>query len=122
MSVATVPIQSASPDREPVACYYCGSLFCSPFETAQDDLTGRPGNFTFVTCKACGLVFQNPRIGLQGIKTYYDDEYIAHRKKADWGILTRFFDATMDRLDRKKDAIARHYVSLTRDSEVLDAR
>ena len=120
MSVAAVPAPSESPNLEPVACYYCGGLACSPFETAQDDLTGRPGNFTFVTCNGCGLVYQNPRIELQGIKTYYDDEYIAHRKKADWGILTRFFDATMDRLDKKKDVISRRYVSLTRDSEVLD--
>ena len=120
MSVAAVPAPSESPNLESVACYYCGGLACSPFETAQDDLTGRPGNFTFVTCNGCGLVYQNPRIELQEIKTYYDDEYIAHRKKADWGILTRFFDATMDRLDKKKDVISRRYVSLTRDSEVLD--
>ena len=32
---------------------------------AEDDLTGRPGRFRFVTCRACGLAYQNPRLTLE---------------------------------------------------------
>jgi SAM-dependent methyltransferase len=106
--------------RESVPCYCCGSSGHTPFVTAEDDLTGKPGRFTFVRCNECGLVFQTPRIDVETIKSYYDDEYVAHRKKNDWGILTRFFNATMDRLDTRKLEIARRYVSLDNQTEVLD--
>ena len=38
-----------------VECYLCGSRACTPFLAAEDDLTGKPGRFTFVTCDGCGL-------------------------------------------------------------------
>ena len=47
---------------EAVACYYCGDTACTELVRAQDDLTGKPGNFRFVTCKKCGLAYQTPRI------------------------------------------------------------
>jgi len=85
-----------------------------------DDYTGKPGRFTFVTCDACGLRYQNPRLRIEHIGAYYDDEYIAHRKKSDWGVLTGFFNWAMDRHDRQKDALVSRYVKLTGASRVLD--
>jgi len=105
---------------EAVACYSCGSRSSTAFITAQDDLTGKPGNFTFVTCQDCGLVYQNPRITLDRIRPYYDDEYIAHRKKTDWGALTWFYNWVMERHDVNKDRIVRRYIHLDHTSEVLD--
>src|SRR4051794_2664604 len=69
---------------EEVACYGCGARNSRPFVSANDDLTGKPGTFTFVRCNDCGLAFQNPRVHIAHIKSFYDDEYIAHRKKTDW--------------------------------------
>lgn len=120
MSVAGFAVAHDSSNRERVCCHYCGCSRHSHFVTAEDDLTGRPGRFTFVSCEECGLVYQTPRIDVERIKDYYDDEYIAHRKNNNWGILTRFFNATMERLDRRKQRITDHYVSLNRESEVLD--
>lgn len=105
---------------EHVNCYLCGSARSAQFLTAEDDLTGKPGRFTFVKCEDCGLHYQNPRLTVEHIKAYYDDEYIAHRKKSDWGTLTRFFEWAMDRHDRQKDALVSRYISLSRTSEVLD--
>jgi SAM-dependent methyltransferase len=105
---------------ETVACYLCGGTESSPFITAEDDLTGKPGRFTFVTCARCGLRYQNPRLTVEHIKSYYDDEYIAHRKKKDWGPLTGFFNWAMDRHDREKDKIVSRFVRLDDRSDVLD--
>jgi SAM-dependent methyltransferase len=105
---------------ETVACYLCGGTESSPFITAEDDLTGKPGRFTFVTCSRCGLRYQNPRLTVEHIKAYYDDEYIAHRKKKDWGPLTGFFNWAMDRHDREKDKIVSRFVRLDAGSDVLD--
>ena len=105
---------------ETVACYLCDSSECTPFLMAEDDLTGKPGRFSFVTCTRCGLRYQSPRLSVERIKAYYDDEYIAHRKQSDWGVLTGFFNWVMDRHDRQKDAIVRRYVALDAGSRVLD--
>ena len=105
---------------ESVSCYLCGSTASTPFLSAQDDLTGKPGTFHFVTCDDCGLRYQNPRLKIENIGAYYDDEYIAHRKKSDWGMLTRFFEWVMDRHDRQKDALVGRYVKLNERSTVLD--
>lgn len=105
---------------EPVACYLCGSENRAHRETAQEDLTGKPGDFTFVTCTDCGLVYQHPRLTIEHIKDYYDDEYIAHRKDQSWGALTPFFEWLMTKLDRDKDAIVRGARPLDSTTEVLD--
>jgi SAM-dependent methyltransferase len=105
---------------EEVRCYSCGSQACTPFIEAEDDLGGKPGRFHFVRCQQCRLVYQSPRLKFEHIGAYYDDEYIAHRKKTDWGVLTPLYQWAMGKHDRDKLALARTYVSLNRDSRVLD--
>jgi SAM-dependent methyltransferase len=119
----TVTATSTPPDVtrfEDVTCYVCGASEAEPFITAEDDLTGRPGRFRFVTCSGCGLRYQNPRLRLEHIMEYYDDDYIAHRKRGNWGILTAFFNRAMARHDRQKDRIVSRYVALDTTSSVLD--
>ena len=65
---------------EPQSCYLCGSTDSTHFIAANEDLTGKPGTFHFVTCSQCGLRYQNPRVDMDHIQDFYDDEYIAHRK------------------------------------------
>ncbi len=105
---------------ESIVCYQCGSDRSRHFIDAEEDLTGKPGTFTFVTCEDCGLRYQNPRIDLEGIKDYYDDEYIAHRKKTDWGILAPLYERAMTKHDRDKCKLVREFVDLGPDSRVLD--
>lgn len=112
-----------NPERfsfEKVNCYICGSDACEKFLVGEDDLTGKEGNFLYVKCLNCDLVYQNPRINIQGIKEFYDSEYIAHRKKKDWGMLTPLYEYTMSKHDREKDKIVGKYVSLNAQTEILD--
>lgn len=105
---------------EEVSCYLCGSDQSSPFTKAWDDLTGKPGTFHFVRCTDCGLTYQNPRIRSEFIEAYYDDEYIAHRKKKDWGFMTPLYNWAMDKHDRQKSRLVAEYVSLSSTSKILD--
>jgi SAM-dependent methyltransferase len=107
-------------DFETVACYLCDSARYQPFLTAEDDLTGKPGRFEFVVCQDCGLAYQHPRLTVERVKDYYDDEYIAHRKKTDWGWLTPLYERAMDRHDRAKADIVQRYCALGPTSKVLD--
>src|SRR5205814_3432973 len=87
VAVAVAPVSFL----ESVQCYGCGATGGVPFVEAEDDLTGKPGRFTFVRCGRCGLAFQNPRVSIDRIRDYYDDEYIAHRR-TNWGLLNKAFD------------------------------
>jgi 2-polyprenyl-3-methyl-5-hydroxy-6-metoxy-1,4-benzoquinol methylase len=104
---------------EAVSCYQCGATKAKRFMIAEDDLTGKPGAFQFVQCE-CGLVYQNPRIGVQQIPEFYDSEYIAHRKKTDWGPFAALYRRAMESHDRAKHKIVRRHVQLSKDSRVVD--
>ena len=105
---------------ESVSCYLCGGTDTVPLVTAEDDLTGKPGRFTFVTCRRCGLSYQSPRLKLEHIGAYYDDKYIAHRRKTDWGWLTPLYRRAMYKLDRAKLAIVGENIALDSETKVLD--
>src|SRR4029078_2621387 len=105
---------------ESIPCYLCGSTASTPFIWGEDYLTGKPGRFTFVSCDRRGLRYQNPRLTIEHIKPYYSDEYIAHRKKSDWGVLSGFFLWVIDRHDRQKYALVSRFVKLDAQSRVLD--
>ena len=114
------PQTTTTPRRENVCCPLCGERGNVPFLTAEDDLTGKQGVFRFVTCVGCGLRYQTPRIPVGEIGAWYDDEYIAHRKKTDWGLLTPFYERAMQAHDRRKEAIVRRFFPLGRSDRVLD--
>lgn len=117
---ATMTGPPTSDQFEEVSCYACGASSCHDLLTGQDDLTGKPGDFRFVTCADCGLAYQSPRLTIENIGAYYDDEYIAHRKETEWGILTRFYQRGMDKHDRQKDRLVSRYVQLNPGNRVLD--
>jgi 2-polyprenyl-3-methyl-5-hydroxy-6-metoxy-1,4-benzoquinol methylase len=105
---------------EKVSCYLCDSDDSSHYTEAWDDLTGKPGTFRFVRCNQCGLAYQNPRIKEKFIGQYYDDEYIAHRKKKDWGPMTPLYNWAMGTHDRQKAKLVTRYKNLTPNSKILD--
>lgn len=120
MNADGVVAPATAPVLEPVACYLCGGRQHVPFITAEDDLTGKPGRFQFVRCTDCGLAYQNPRVPIEHIGEYYDDTYIAHRKRRNWGVLTPLFERAMNKLDADKDRLVSRYIRLGQSSEVLD--
>ncbi len=105
---------------EKVSCYNCGAEDYQFLLMGEDDLTGKSGTFQFVQCNKCGLAFQQPRLELEQIKTFYDDEYISHRKQKKWGIFTTLIEWTFNKHDRDKARIVRKYLTLNSNTEVLD--
>ena len=105
---------------ELVNCYACGNDECNEFLIGEEDLTGKEGKFLYVSCTQCGLVFQNPRINIAGIKEFYDGEYIAHRKKKDWGVLTPLYEWAMNKHDRDKDKLVGKFFPVNQQTRLLD--
>lgn len=56
-------------------CPWCGSARLSVRVRMPDLLQGKPGRFTLEECGACGHVFQNPRLTVEGLDFYYRDFY-----------------------------------------------
>ncbi|MFE9931266.1 methyltransferase domain-containing protein [Streptomyces sp. NPDC005533] len=56
-------------------CPWCGSGRLTVRVRVPDLLQGKPGLFTLEQCGACGHVFQNPRLTLEGLDFYYRDFY-----------------------------------------------
>lgn len=105
---------------ETVNCYLCGKNECAEFLIGEDDLTGKDGKFLYVKCNGCDLVYQNPRLNIGAIKEFYDSEYIAHRKKKNWGVLTPLYEWAMNKLDRDKEKLVRKYYPVNRSTRLLD--
>ena len=127
MNTAVLPVPLEVADGGPpasafetVACLCCGARHSTFFISAEDDLTGRPGRFDFVTCGGCGLVYQQRRLSLEHIRPYYDHDYIAHQRGHRWGPLAPLFDWAMGALDRAKLALVRRYIPLSPSAQVLD--
>jgi 2-polyprenyl-3-methyl-5-hydroxy-6-metoxy-1,4-benzoquinol methylase len=105
---------------ETISCYVCGSNKCTHFLIGEDDLTGKEGRFNYVKCSDCELVYQNPRLPVEQIKPFYDSEYIAHRKKKNWGILTPLYEHAMNKHDREKDKLVSKYRQCNKETKILD--
>jgi SAM-dependent methyltransferase len=120
LDVPLVPTGVPAALFEAVSCYICGATRATPFITAEDDLTGRPGRFTFGRCDGCGLVYQSPRLKAEHVKSYYETDYIAHQRPKRWGPIAPLFAWAMGSLDRAKIRMVRRYVDVAASSTVLD--
>jgi hypothetical protein len=107
---------------EEVACYTCGALDALPCVVAEDDLTGRPGRFTFVTCRNCRLAYLAPRLKRDYAEAFYDLDYARLRGRPDWGWLTPLYDSLREGHDRAKRAFIREYVAPAGATAELDVR
>jgi SAM-dependent methyltransferase len=61
------------PRRE--TCPLCDARDLAVHIRSMDLLQHKPGRFTLERCRACGHIFQNPRLTLAGLDYYYRDFY-----------------------------------------------
>ncbi|MFD0692138.1 class I SAM-dependent methyltransferase [Actinomadura fibrosa] len=62
-------------DRPTGTCPCCGGTDLRRFLSSGDHQHHRPGVFHLHRCRACGHVFQNPRLNAEGLGFYYRDYY-----------------------------------------------
>ncbi|MGW2643810.1 methyltransferase domain-containing protein [Streptomyces sp. NPDC001393] len=72
--------RSSDPFLEPARedCPWCGSARLRTRVRAGDPLRHRPGRFVVDQCRACGHVFQNPRLTAEGFAFFHRDFYERH--------------------------------------------
>jgi len=65
-----------------VLCNVCGCDLAKPLWQAYDRLHGFDGQFQYVRCLDCGLVYMNPQIAPESIARFYPDDYAPHQAGA----------------------------------------
>ena len=63
----------------PALCNVCGGDNARPLWTAIDRLHGFEGQFQYVQCADCGMVYMNPQIAPECISQFYPDDYAPHQ-------------------------------------------
>jgi len=77
--------------REAVRCNYCGAdNFDILLADGRDRRHGLPGVFRLVKCRACGLVYLNPRPTAAALGAYYPEDYAPYAQRGLFGKLTRW--------------------------------
>jgi ubiquinone/menaquinone biosynthesis C-methylase UbiE len=89
------------------ACDVCGGGSHELMFFARDRLFGEEGRFTVVRCRDCGLVFVNPRPGIDELGRYYPQEdYDLYNKAA--GLKDRSMDELGRLLGPRKGLIEKY--------------
>ena len=65
-----------------VACNVCGCDLSKPLFLATDRLHGFDGEFQYVRCLDCGLIYMNPQIAPECTAQFYPDDYAPHQDGA----------------------------------------
>ena len=65
---------------ERVACPLCKAREEEFLFEGRDRIHGVPGTFPVVRCRACSLIYINPRPSREGMARYYPPGYFTHRK------------------------------------------
>ncbi|WP_394828399.1 class I SAM-dependent methyltransferase [Pendulispora albinea] len=68
------------PERED--CPICAARGLTKILEMGDRYQGKPGRFALSRCEACGHVFQNPRLSIEGLNFYYRDFYDGQGEEA----------------------------------------
>ena len=64
-----------------VPCNLCGNTDCAFLFDAIDRLHGCEGDFTYVKCKACGLIYMYPQVLPDEMKALYPPDYGPHQAR-----------------------------------------
>ncbi len=77
-----------------VCCNLCGGTDSVPLYTARDRSCSIEGNFTYVRCNTCGLVYMNPQVIPEDIGKLYPEVYAPYHHdttKKRFGILSEIW-------------------------------
>jgi 2-polyprenyl-3-methyl-5-hydroxy-6-metoxy-1,4-benzoquinol methylase len=101
--VKTFDIGDRGEDRRAVRCCLCGSDRYRPYLRSR--------GFTFVKCRGCGLVYQNPQPAPEGLHERYGERYFRYELENDRNFFSLmqlglqdigFYDIPMDRFDNDR--------------------
>jgi SAM-dependent methyltransferase len=61
-------------------CFLCGAPDADPLWSTPDRAFAVPGVYTVARCRACGFLYQRPRVGDEHLAACYPDHYPRHQE------------------------------------------
>jgi SAM-dependent methyltransferase len=61
-------------------CFLCGGAAADPVWRTDDRAFGVPGSYTVARCRACGFLYQRPRVADGDLAACYPDHYPRHQE------------------------------------------
>src|SRR5258705_2540279 len=61
-------------------CFVCGAATADPLWTTPDRAFAVPGVYTVARCRACGFLYQRPRVRNEYLAACYPDHYPRHQE------------------------------------------
>ncbi len=61
-------------------CFICGAAAADPLWTTPDRAFAVPGVYTVARCRACGFLYQRPRVRDEHLAACYPDHYPRHQE------------------------------------------
>jgi SAM-dependent methyltransferase len=61
-------------------CFLCGASDADPVWRTDDRAFGVPGSYTVARCRACGFLYQRPRVADEALVACYPDHYPRHQE------------------------------------------
>jgi 2-polyprenyl-3-methyl-5-hydroxy-6-metoxy-1,4-benzoquinol methylase len=105
---------------ELLTCPVCNdSSFDSFIETAAQ-MHSNKEFFNFDQCSSCKLVFLNPRVSLDDLKSYYSSYYLPYRGSKAWGKYGKLVEGSQQKLDLKRVKRVNDAHKLSERSLILD--
>src|SRR5439155_77066 len=74
-----LPLTTALPTVE-APCAVCGDSAADPVWATEDRAFAVPGHYTVVRCRACGFLYQRPRVRDEHLAACYPDHYPRHQE------------------------------------------
>lgn len=65
-----------------IPCQLCGNSESLPLFVAKDRLHGFEGEFSYVKCNQCSLVYMNPQLSDESVALFYPNNYAPHKHEA----------------------------------------
>jgi SAM-dependent methyltransferase len=115
-------VLSTSADRlEPVvACLACGSVEREIHHETAAMMHASGERFRFSRCRACGLVYLDPRVPSADLGRYYGEAYLPYRGPAAWGRWRGLVAGGLRATDRRRVARVRALRPIDAGTRVLD--
>jgi len=106
---------------EATSCLLCSRDEADPFLQSRVQLAPLTGEvFRFVKCRACGLVYLNPRPSPMGMARYYPPDYLPFRGAGAWGCWDPLVSRSERRMDRMRVREVTRRFALSPEAPVLD--
>lgn len=87
---------------ETTNCPTCGESDSKSFQSTKTMMSELPQEWNFDQCQKCKMVYLNPRVNIEELASYYNEEYLPYRGSEAWGKFKSLVDSDQKKVDQRR--------------------